>query len=105
MSYKSAYQDQSYTADDGIVFVRAADGTIGDATSVTRRVSSYTTFDWQSKFAITKAATLTGGIRNLFDRDPPLSIQSASGGNMRGYDGRYASPLGRTFYLAGNYKF
>jgi iron complex outermembrane receptor protein len=69
-----------------------------------RRVSSYTTIDWQTK-AFSKKFTLTAGVKNLFDIDPPFTIRNAGGGNQSGYDGRYADPLGRQIYLVGNYKF
>jgi outer membrane receptor protein involved in Fe transport len=49
--------------------------------------------------------TLTAGVKNLFDIDPPFTIRNAGGGNQSGYDGRYADPLGRQIYLVGNYKF
>jgi iron complex outermembrane receptor protein len=32
-------------------------------------------------------------------------MRNAGGGNQAGYDGRYADPLGRTFYLTGDYRF
>ena len=49
--------------------------------------------------------TFTLGIKNLFDRDPPLSLQNGGGGNQIGYDGRYTDPLGRQFYVVGQYRF
>jgi iron complex outermembrane receptor protein len=87
--YKSGYNDQPY----------------GDDPIVDRLwVPSYTTFDWQGKYDFGKFS-LTGGIKNLFDRNPPLTLQNAGGGNQIGYDGRYTDPIGRAFYLTGNYKF
>ena len=42
----------------------------------------------------------------MFNRNPPFSlIDQLEVGNSRGYDGRYANPLGRTLYLAGHYSF
>jgi iron complex outermembrane receptor protein len=88
-----------------------ASGFSGDSTQCTvdspnRRVSSYATFDFQTKFDVSKALSLTGGVRNVFDRNPPFTLNDQSGtGNARGYDGRYASALGRTFYLGGTYAF
>lgn len=67
-------------------------------------VPSFTTFDWQARFKFTDAITLRAGIKNLFDREPPLSLRNSSGHQV-GYDPRYADPLGRQFYLTGNYKF
>jgi iron complex outermembrane receptor protein len=50
-----------------------------------------------------KGLTITAGIRNLFDRDPPFSNQATT--FQRGYDPRFTDPLGRTFLIRGSYKF
>ena len=108
MTFKPGYLDKP-----GSVNYRNADGSVGagisdaDALALnSRRVGSYSQFDWQSRYAVTKDFAVTAGIRNLFDTKPPFTAQDeAPTGNARGYDGRYASPLGRTFYLAGNYSF
>jgi len=106
VNYRSAYWDKNYTADDGRIRVVKDDGTLGGYTDLSgRRVNSYSTIDWQSKYIFNKNWSITGGIRNLLDKDPPLSIRDTGGGNQVGYDGRYTDPLGRTFYLTGNYKF
>ena len=102
--YKSGYQDQPYGAGDGVVSLVNADGTT-TYTAIQRHVGSYTTFDWQGVYEYNKALTFTAGIKNLFDRNPPLTLQNAGGGNQVGYDGRYTDPLGRQFYLTGHYKF
>jgi len=67
-------------------------------------VPSHLTFDWQGKWAVTKAINLRAGVKNLADRNPPLSLR-ASSGHQVGFDPRYADPMGRTFYLTGNYSF
>ncbi len=105
-NFKPGYKDDTtdYCYD-------TASGFSGDSSNCTvdspnRRVSSYATFDFQTKYDVTKALSLTGGIKNVFDRNPPFTLNDQSGtGNARGYDGRYASALGRTFYLAGSYSF
>ena len=68
------------------------------------QVPSYTTFDWQARFAFDKQTTIRAGIKNLFDRAPPLSLRSSSGHQI-GFDPRYADPMMRSFYITGNYKF
>ncbi|KHA79287.1 TonB-dependent receptor [Janthinobacterium lividum] len=68
------------------------------------QVPSYTTFDWQARFAFDKQTTIRAGIKNLFDRAPPLSLR-ASSGHQVGFDPRYADPMMRSFYITGNYKF
>ncbi len=71
-----------------------------------RYVGSYTLVDWQTKFNYNKALSLTAGIKNLLDTNPPFSVIDQSGtGNARGFDGRYTDPIGRQYYLSANYKF
>jgi iron complex outermembrane receptor protein len=67
-------------------------------------VPSFMTFDWQGKWAVNKQVTVRGGIKNLFDRNPPLSLRNSSGHQV-GFDPRYADPMGRSFYLTGGYAF
>ncbi|WP_229262113.1 TonB-dependent receptor domain-containing protein [Duganella guangzhouensis] len=104
-NYHSGYTDQVYNSDDSVVREVLADGTLGGYVPITRQVSSYTTFDWQTKAQLSKNFTLTGGIKNLADIAPPFTIRNAGGGNQSGYDGRYTDPLGRQFYLNASYKF
>jgi iron complex outermembrane recepter protein len=66
-------------------------------------VASYTTFDVYGAWAPTKQLSITAGVRNLFDRTPPLSYQTAV--FQAGYDPRFADPTGRTYYLRGTYNF
>ncbi|MES2126149.1 MAG: TonB-dependent receptor [Pseudomonadota bacterium] len=106
LNYRSGYTDQEYTsADSSPVITIKADGSAGDFVPIRRTVSSYTTTDWQTRFTWNRELVLTAGVRNLFDIAPPFSIRNAGGGNQSGYDGRYADPLGRQFYLNGSYKF
>jgi iron complex outermembrane receptor protein len=51
----------------------------------------------------TKSLTLTGGIKNLLDQDPPSSRNSLY--FQTGYDATYTNPIGRQFYGRINYKF
>ena len=67
------------------------------------RVASYTTFDLFGAYKPIKSLSLTAGVRNLFDRDPPLSYQQAV--FQAGYDPRYTDASGRTFYVRGSYDF
>jgi len=99
--YKDDYSDYCWNSSTGY------DSSLScDADSANRRVSSYTTFDFQEKYDVSKALTVTAGIKNLFDRNPPFSLIDQSGtGNARGYDGRYTNPLGRTFAASATYRF
>jgi iron complex outermembrane receptor protein len=105
VNYRSGYHDKPIAAGDGAVRGVNADGSIGGFVDITRDVKEYVTLDWQMKAVPVKNLTLTAGIKNLLDQDPPLSVRNSGGGNQVGYDGRYADPLGRTFYLTAGYKF
>jgi iron complex outermembrane receptor protein len=83
--YKTGYTD----APDGDVFPH--------------HVASYTTFDGYGTWTIGKGFVVTGGVRNMFDRTPPLSYQTQT--FQAGYDPRYTDPTGRTYYLRGTYSF
>ena len=103
--YKSGYKDASYPSSTN-VFLANPDGTLGASVAFDGlNVPSYTTFDWQTNYSFNKALQLTAGIKNLFDRNPPLSLQTGGGGNQVGYDGRYTDPIGRQFYLSARYTF
>ncbi|WP_322403791.1 TonB-dependent receptor [Massilia luteola] len=69
----------------------------------TNHVASYTTFDTFVAWTQPKGLGLTVGVRNLFDKDPPLSYQDAT--FQAGYDPRYTDVLGRTFYARATYTF
>ncbi|HEX5344982.1 MAG TPA: TonB-dependent receptor [Duganella sp.] len=83
--YKSGYQDQDVEDHPG------------------HRVASYTTWDGYASWQALKGLTLTAGVKNLFDKEPPLSYQSAV--FQAGYDPRYTDPTGRTAYVRATYNF
>jgi iron complex outermembrane receptor protein len=66
-------------------------------------VASYTTFDGYGSWKALPGLTLTAGVRNLFDREPPLSYQTTV--FQAGYDPRYTDPTGRTMYVRATYDF
>jgi iron complex outermembrane receptor protein len=68
-----------------------------------RRVGSYETYDLQGTWEGWKGLSVAGGIRNLFDRDPPASANSQN--FQVGYDARYTDPRGRTYYASLKYAF
>jgi iron complex outermembrane recepter protein len=67
-------------------------------------VKAYTTADAYVSFAPLKAVSMVLGVRNMTDRDPPFSNQSAlfQGG---GWDSRFYDATGRTVYVRGTVNF
>ncbi|WP_206240071.1 TonB-dependent receptor domain-containing protein [Novosphingobium terrae] len=103
--FKSGYHDQAYTAAQGVIFtnVNGQPGTAVDFGGLS--IPAYVTVDWQGSYQVNAMLKVTVGIKNLTDKDPPLSLQTGGGGNQVGYDGRYYDPIGRSFYGRVNVKF
>ena len=101
MNYKSGYSD-FYDSDPDSCAMFFTDG---DWECLPQRsVSSYLTFDWQTKWSINKQAAMVLGIRNLFDTNPPFTF-ATDGSHAVGYDPRYTDPRGRLLYVNFNHKF
>ena len=73
------------------------------AKTIERRVGAYEVWNAQGTYAGFRNATIALGIKNLFDRAPPLSNQSTFGQVL--YDPRYADPRGRYMYGSVTYSF
>ena len=59
------------------IFLANPDGSLGESVALSGvRVPSYTTWDWQTVYNFNKDIRGTIGILNLFDRDPPRSLQT-----------------------------
>ncbi|WP_462174083.1 TonB-dependent receptor [Pseudoalteromonas xiamenensis] len=102
LNYKSGYQDQFQSADDCAVSLVDA---FGDCVSVQLRVPSYTLMDYQTVYNFDDNTTVTFGINNLLDKQPPMSLRTGGAGHQVGFDPRYADVYGRTFYLQADYRF
>jgi iron complex outermembrane receptor protein len=89
--YRSGYDDAN-----------AAAGLL-DPVYEQNRVGAFSTWDLSVSWAGIKGLTLTAGILNLFDEDPPFT--NKGDGFQVGYDERYANPLGRQFLLRASYEF
>ena len=74
-----------------------------DACCLGHHVRAYSLWDLNGSYAFSSAFTLTAGIRNVFDTDPPFSNQGAT--FQVGYDPRFTDPTGRSFFLRGTYSF
>ncbi|WP_167075823.1 TonB-dependent receptor [Massilia aquatica] len=97
INYRNGYKDQETIPYDVATSKPAL-------SAIRLDVPSYSTVDYQGKFAISKQWEVRGGIKNLMDKEPPLTLRTSSGHQI-GYDARYADTLGRTVYLNTSYKF
>jgi iron complex outermembrane recepter protein len=68
-----------------------------------RNVSSYDLVNLNVQWKGIKNLTVTGGVRNVFDKKPPLSDQDDY--FQVGFDPTYADVKGRAFYVKLGYKF
>ncbi len=68
-------------------------------------VDSYTTYGISATYTGIKNLSITGGIKNLFDTDPPFTAHNLDFAAGAGWDPRVADPRGRAFTLRVNYKF
>ena len=66
-------------------------------------VGTYSVFDASVTWTGIKGLSLTGGMLNAFDEDPPKSVQSTT--FQRGYDPRFTDPRGRTFLFRASYNY
>jgi hypothetical protein len=70
------------------------------------KVDSYTTYNLSATFTGIKGLTLTGLIKNVFDKDPPFAVTYDSNfGSGSSWEPRVADPRGRSFVLNVEYKF
>lgn len=71
-----------------------------------REVDPYSIFNISATYAGFKNLTLTAGIKNIFDEDPPFAITYDSNtGAGSSWEPRVADPRGRSLTLMANYKF
>ncbi len=61
-----------------------------------RRVGNYEIYDLSGTYSAFKNVKLSAGIRNVFDRPPPVSV--GVGTFQVGYDASYADPRGRMYW-------
>jgi iron complex outermembrane receptor protein len=103
MNFQSGYTDSALEVE----VLGPGDTLTGQFETVQRKIKKQATFDWQTKWQMTKSFTLTAGILNIFDEEPPLSLTTGglNKGQMFGYDDRYYDPRGRTFYGSLSFAF
>jgi len=70
------------------------------------KVKSYLLHNASASYDLTKNFKITGGVRNLFDKDPPFAITYDSNtGSGSSWEPRVADPRGRSFTLLAEVKF
>jgi iron complex outermembrane receptor protein len=69
------------------------------------RVDSYITYSLSTTYTGFKNFSLTGGILNLLDTNPPFTAHNVDEVVGAGWDPRVADPRGRTLTLLAKYKF
>jgi iron complex outermembrane receptor protein len=95
--YRSGYKDQ--------VLPGVANGVV-HPTDYNPDVKAYSIFNLTVNYTGFKNTTLTAGIKNLFDKDPPFAITyDSNSGAGSTWEPRVADPRGRSFTLLANYKF
>jgi iron complex outermembrane receptor protein len=69
-----------------------------------RTVDSYELVDVSVAYTGSKKWSLSLGIQNLLNQDPPFTNQVGRF-QARGYDDRFHNPIGRTYQVSAKYNF
>jgi iron complex outermembrane receptor protein len=103
-NYQSSYKDAPPAIDD----CDPSDYTAPDAPpavcSTGRRVTSFATYDLQGEYSGSKSLTFRLGLRNVFNRQPPVVTTNGTY-FQTGYDPTYYDPHGRFVYGSATYRF
>jgi iron complex outermembrane receptor protein len=67
------------------------------------KVGSYSLWNISGSYSGIKGLTLTAGVKNLLDKDPPFTAQGTM--FQKGYDPRYTDPVGRALFMRASYSF
>jgi iron complex outermembrane receptor protein len=94
--YKSAYRDEVDGYGSGVILQNRGFQT---------KVSSYSLFNVSVSYTGIRNMTLTAGVKNIFDSDPPFTFHNVDNVAGAGWDARVGDPRGRAFTLRANYKF
>ena len=95
--YRAGYKDQ--------VLPGVANGLVKPS-NYQSKVDPYSIFHASVSYGGIKNLTLTAGVKNIFDQDPPFAITyDGNTGAGSSWEPRVADPRGRSFNLFANYKF
>jgi len=104
-NFKSGWADGATDVQRGTIANPERDedgGLITD--NIQRRVGGQTTVNYQLLYTGIDSMSITAGVKNMFDKVPPMSIADPEG-HLVGYEGRYYDQFGRTLFLDLNYRF
>jgi len=68
-------------------------------------VNPYYTFNLLVTYTGIKNTSITAGVKNVFDRDPPFSAHNVDDVAGTGWDARVGDPRGRSLFVSATYKF
>jgi iron complex outermembrane recepter protein len=95
--YRGGYKDQ--------VLPGVASGLVKPS-NLQEKVKPYVIYNLSLSYEGIKGLKLTGGVKNLFDTDPPFAITyDTNTGAGSSWEPRVADPRGRSFTLLAEYKF
>jgi iron complex outermembrane receptor protein len=93
-SYGSGYKDQVPNAGRGT-----------PPSGFNPEIDAHTTYGLSGTYKGIKGMSVTLGIQNLFDADPPFTAHNVDEVVGAGWDPRAASPRGRSYSVSARYKF
>lgn len=102
-NFQSGYKDQETTVD-----VLDAGGNVTGTEDIRMEIKPFYTFDWQTVWSpVGKSWSLTAGVLNLLDKEPPFVVSTGgtNRGQQFGFDDRYFDSRGRTLYVNASYNF
>jgi iron complex outermembrane recepter protein len=97
--YRDSYEDQNRgpTAQGGANYTSNE--------PFKRTISSYATANLFGTYTGIKGVSITAGVINLFDRQPPFTWHNVDSAAGAGWDPRVADPRGRTYSVSASYTF
>ncbi|KAF7786730.1 hypothetical protein PRUB_a1377 [Pseudoalteromonas rubra] len=104
-SYKSGWEDMPTTVSVGTIDEPVLDSEGNPTTErVQLHIPSYVKTDYKLDYRGFEDTTITFGINNLMDKEPPMSLADPEG-HLVGYEGRYYDQFLRTYYISVDYSF
>jgi iron complex outermembrane receptor protein len=100
----AVYEAPSWSASITQNFQKHYHDVASNFSGVERDVGSYETYDVQASYLGLKSFKLSGGVKNLFNKDPPYANYAGVANNfVGGYDLSYGDPRGAFLYLNATY--